>query len=55
MKAQSQPGSDPRYDFSEHELVNLTMPVVAINRWNSPGISFHWPAGGYQPQRSNLT
>jgi AhpD family alkylhydroperoxidase len=44
-----------RQHFSEQELVNLTMAVVAINGWNRLAISFRWPAGGYQPKRSNMT
>lgn len=44
-----------RQHFSEQELVNLTMAVVAINGWNRLAISCRWPAGGYQPKRSNMT
>lgn len=35
--------------FSEKELVNLTMAIVAINGWNRLAISFRAPAGSYQP------
>ncbi len=35
--------------FSEKELVDLTLAVVAINGWNRLNIAFHTPAGTYQP------
>jgi AhpD family alkylhydroperoxidase len=35
--------------FSEKELVNLTMAIVAINGWNRLAISFRAVAGTYQP------
>ncbi len=35
--------------FSERELVNLTLAVIAINAWNRLAISFRTPAGSYQP------
>jgi AhpD family alkylhydroperoxidase len=35
--------------FSEEELVNLTMAVVAINGWNRLAIAFRAEAGKYQP------
>ena len=39
-----------RRHFSEEELVNLTMAVVAINGWNRLSISFRTEAGSYQPR-----
>jgi AhpD family alkylhydroperoxidase len=39
-----------RQHFSEEELVNLTMAVVAINGWNRLSISFRAEAGSYQPR-----
>ena len=39
-----------REHFSEKELVDLTMAVVAINGWNRISISFRPPVGEYQPQ-----
>ena len=36
-------------EFSEQELVDLTMAVVAINGWNRLNIAFRTEAGGYQP------
>lgn len=39
-----------RQHFSEEELVNLTMAVVAINGWNRLSISFRAEAGTYQPR-----
>ena len=39
-----------RRHFSEAEVVNLTMAVVAINGWNRLAISFRAPVGSYQPR-----
>ncbi len=38
-----------RAHFSEPELVNLTLAVVAINSWNRLAISFRQVPGTYQP------
>jgi len=38
-----------RPHFSEEELVNLTLAVVAINGWNRLAISFRIEPGTYQP------
>ena len=38
-----------RAHFSEQELVDLTMAVVAINGWNRLAIAFRAEAGKYQP------
>jgi len=38
-----------REHFSEKELVDLTLAVIAINSWNRLAISFHTLAGSYQP------
>ena len=38
-----------REHFSERELVDLTMAVVAINGWNRIAISFRPPVGSYEP------
>lgn len=35
--------------FSEKELVDLTLAVIAINAWNRLAISFRTPPGSYQP------
>jgi AhpD family alkylhydroperoxidase len=35
--------------FTEKELVDLTLAVIAINSWNRIVISFRIPAGSYQP------
>lgn len=35
--------------FTEAELVNLTLAVIAINGWNRLAISFREVAGSYQP------
>jgi AhpD family alkylhydroperoxidase len=38
-----------RSQFSEVELINLTMAVIAINGWNRLAISFRAEPGTYQP------
>lgn len=38
-----------RQSFSEKELVDLTMAIVAINGWNRLAISFRKVPGTYQP------
>jgi AhpD family alkylhydroperoxidase len=40
---------ETRRYFTEAELVNLTLAVVAINGWNRLNISFRNPAGNYRP------
>lgn len=46
--------SDALYDearahFSERELVDLSMCIIAINGWNRLAVPFHSPVGSYQP------
>lgn len=38
-----------RRQFSEKELVDLTMAIIAINGWNRLAVSFRALAGTYQP------
>jgi AhpD family alkylhydroperoxidase len=38
-----------RAEFSEEELVNLTLAVVTINGWNRLNIAFRTTPGSYQP------
>jgi AhpD family alkylhydroperoxidase len=38
-----------RAEFSEEELVNLTLAVVTINGWNRLNIAFRIEPGSYQP------
>jgi AhpD family alkylhydroperoxidase len=38
-----------RMHFSEKELVDLTLTVIAINSWNRLAISFRTPPGSYLP------
>jgi alkylhydroperoxidase family enzyme len=40
---------EARQQFSEEELVNLTMAVVTINGWNRLSIAFRAVPGTYQP------
>ncbi len=49
------PIDDDLYDqtrqyFSEKELVDLTLAIVAINGWNRLAISFRSVPGSYQPK-----
>jgi AhpD family alkylhydroperoxidase len=41
-----------RPHFTEEELVNLTLAVVAINGWNRLSISFRAVPGTYQPREA---
>ncbi|MBE3561136.1 MAG: carboxymuconolactone decarboxylase family protein, partial [Ktedonobacteraceae bacterium] len=41
-----------RPHFTDEELVNLTLAIVAINGWNRFSISFRTEPGTYQPQQS---
>jgi AhpD family alkylhydroperoxidase len=43
--------AEARRHFSEEELVNLTLAVVAINGWNRLAVSFRAPVGTYQPRQ----
>ena len=38
-----------RAQFSEREIVDLTLAIVAINGWNRLNIAFRLAPGGYQP------
>ena len=45
-----------RKQFSEKEIIDLTMTVIAINSWNRINIPFKSVAGDYQPgQYANLS
>ena len=35
--------------FSEEELIDLTMSVIGINSYNRINVAFHTPAGDYTP------
>jgi AhpD family alkylhydroperoxidase len=37
-----------RQEFSEAELAQLTLAIVAINGWNRLNVAFHTPAGNYK-------
>ena len=41
--------AEARQQFSEEELVNLTMAVVTINGWNRLLVAFRAVPGSYQP------
>ena len=40
---------EARRQFSEEELVNLTMAVITINGWNRLSVAFRAVPGEYQP------
>jgi len=40
---------EAKEQFTEKELVDLTLAIVAINGWNRLAISFRPPVGDYQP------
>ena len=42
-----------RGQFTEEELVNLTLAVVTINGWNRINIALRTVPGAYQPQQSH--
>lgn len=42
-----------RKQFSDIELVNLTLAIVAINGWNRLGIAFRAVPGSYRPVGNN--
>jgi AhpD family alkylhydroperoxidase len=44
--------NEVRQHFSEQELVNLSLAVVAINGWNRLSISFRPEVGVYQPSQA---
>jgi AhpD family alkylhydroperoxidase len=39
--------------FSEQEIIELTMAIIAINSWNRLSISMRHVAGTYQPRKSS--
>jgi AhpD family alkylhydroperoxidase len=42
--------AEARAQFTELEMVNLTMAVIAINGWNRLAVSFGQPVGSYEPR-----
>lgn len=42
--------NEVRRRFSEKEIVDLTLAVIAINGWNRLAIPFRAPVGGYEPR-----
>jgi AhpD family alkylhydroperoxidase len=38
-----------RKEFSEEELIDLTLAVASVNSWNRLNIAFRTTAGSYQP------
>ena len=44
-----------RKEFSEAELTQLTLAIVAINGWNRLNVAFHTPAGNYRSAIAHKT
>ena len=44
-----------RQAFSDAELTQLTLAIVAINGWNRFNVAFHTPAGSYKPATVHRT
>ncbi len=44
-----------RKHFTEKELVDLTLAIVAINGWNRLAVSFRTVPGTYQPKQKEKT
>jgi AhpD family alkylhydroperoxidase len=40
---------EARGEFSEEEIIDLTIAIIAINTYNRINIAFKTPAGDYQP------
>lgn len=40
---------DVRKEFSEEEVIDLTLAVATVNSWNRLNIAFRTTPGGYQP------
>jgi alkylhydroperoxidase family enzyme len=38
-----------RRHFSEQEIINLSLAIVAVNGWNRLQIAFRAETGSYQP------
>jgi len=45
--------AEVREHFSESEVVDLTLAIVAINGWNRLAVGFATVPGTYQPPRTN--
>ncbi len=43
-----------RKQFSDEELVNLTVAIIAINGWNRLEVSFRGVPGSYKPQSRSV-
>jgi alkylhydroperoxidase family enzyme len=59
-RLEDQQVSDAVYDiasqeFSDAELTQLTLAVVAINGWNRFNVAFHTPAGNYKSAIASKT
>lgn len=39
-----------RGEFSEKELAQLTLSIIAINGWNRLNVAFRTPAGNYKSE-----
>lgn len=39
---------EARKQFSEEELIDLTLAITTINSWNRVNVAFRTPAGSYK-------
>jgi AhpD family alkylhydroperoxidase len=44
-----------RKQFSEEELTNLTLLIIAINGWNRFGVGFRLQPGNYEPRTAQAS
>lgn len=47
--------AEARKEFSEEELIDLTLAVTTVNSWNRFNIAFRTEAGSYQPGQFTTT
>ncbi len=47
--------AEARKHFTEEELVNLSLAIIAINGWNRLSIGFRAEVGSYQPAQAAAT
>jgi AhpD family alkylhydroperoxidase len=47
--------NEVRQQFSEEEVIDLTLATLAINCWNRINVAFRTPSGDYQPGQFEST
>ena len=46
--------AEVRREFSEKDLADLTLAIIAINGWNRLNVPFRTPVGDYQPPKREV-